>query len=140
MAELQNILFGVLIFVAIISGMTLSLNDWFSRTSISGAQLNNTILNTTGAMTYLGDWQSQTANILSNTQAVPFLGNGLVLIAGAFQVLTLIIGIPSQVVVPLINTISGALMLPSWFVGFIVLAIGIFALIGILNAMKGGKV
>ena len=131
---------GTLTVIAIITAGALFFNDQYAVTAAPGS-INTAIYNASGTTTYFQDWSNQTATLVQNSQAVPFLGNGLVLIAGVFQVITLIMNIPNTVVIPLMATILGpsVLAVPGWFVTFCMVGLVIIVVIALVNAMKGSK-
>ena len=140
MGQLQNGIIGVVVLLGIIVGGGLFFNDQYQATG-SSASLNTAIFNASGTNAYFQQWSNSTATLVANSQAVPFLGNGLVLIAGVFQVITLFINIPQAVFIPLASTILGPSVfgVPSWFVVLCLICIVVIVVIAAVNAMKGSK-
>ena len=138
MGEVRTLIFAVLLFVTVLTGMYYSYGSWYSNAAPS-VSLSNSSINVTPTYLYFENWNNQTATILGNAQAVPIVGgSGLVLLAGLFQVLTFTVNLPNAVILPLTTSTLSALgiQLP-WFVIFVTIGILTLFLIYIANAMKG---
>lgn len=134
MAEMRNLIFGAVLFGVLVTGLYVSANDWLARVS-SASSLDSSQFNVTGQMTYLGSWANDSTQKLSQAQAVPYLGGGLVLIQGAFQVVTLLLNVPGMVILPMAQSIITVLGLPTWFTVFIQVGIALVTVLGILAIM-----
>lgn len=139
MADLKNLLFGALLFVTLIAGMYASINGWYSKAGVA-VSLDSGAFNVSGVNTYLNNWSNQTATSLSNAQAIPFFGGSFMLLTGVFQAITLIVGLPNAIILPLLTAISSTFGLPVWFVAFLTVALILFAMLAIINVMKGDRI
>jgi hypothetical protein len=139
MADLKNYILGSLLFMAIVTGMFYSMNDWFTRSG--SAPLDNPV-NTTfsGPSNYLNKWSNDTSAALSKAQDIPLFGGSFVLLTGGFQALTLLVGLPTQVMLPIVTSVTTYVGVSPWVVPFLTAVILISVLIALLNAMKGGAV
>lgn len=139
MAELKNHIFGLLIFLGIFAGLYAAANDMYAKNG-SSATLDNSAINTTKYTNYLSNWNNQTAAIIGNAQTVPILGASFVLLTGVFQAITLIVGLPNDVISPLFSDIAQAVGIPDWAVLIFGIMLLTATLIAILNVMKGDKI
>lgn len=137
MADIKNMVLGTVLFVGLISGLYSVFNNWYASTPGVTATLDSSTFNVSGVNNYMGNWANQTASLMSNAAAVPILGSGFVLLTGVFQSITLVVGMPNAVILPLFNAIAGVIPLPTWFTALLFLTILISVLIYIINAMKG---
>lgn len=140
MADLRNIVLGSLLFMAIVTGWYASWNDYFNYEGVSQVSSGYNQSAFIRSSNFINSWANQTSVALANAQAVPILGNFYILAVGAFQAITLFVGLAPNVLLPLVGDIAVALLLPSWFVGFIIASLVIVVLVAIVNAMKGGPV
>ena len=126
-----------MLFLVIVVGYASTLNGWYSSSG-STSTVDTSVLNITGYQSVLANWANQTASLVGNSQAVPFFGTGYVLAIGVYQAITLYSSIPTQVLVPLFQGIAVAFGLPVWFVEFAIVCILTYAVIELVNALKGG--
>lgn len=143
MAEIKSMLLGVLVFGALIVGFTTTFNEWFANTH-PATNANTDFLGVTNASRYINNWANTTQDQLQNNELsqVPIVGGALgtteTTITVIYSVVTLILDIPAQVVGPMLTGIATALLLPTWFVAFVLAAILLLIIIAIVNALKGG--
>ena len=136
MAELRAVLITILLFAAIVIGFSSSLNEWFDRVAPSTNQDVN-FLGLDNSTRYINDWTNQTQQKLQTD--APVFGSGYVFLQGLYQIGVLITDLPTKVIMPMINAISITLMLPSWFIGFLIAAILLWFVIAVFNVLKGGN-
>lgn len=141
MADLKNMVVGVLLFITIVGGFYSIFNSWYSATG-STATLDSSKVNFSQPQSYLANWANQTASLIKTGSAFdnPLIGGSFTILTGGFQVITLILGFPGQVISPILGIIFGAsaLNLPQWFITFAGILIFVSISIWIVNALKGG--
>jgi len=143
MATMQSLILGSLAMLAIITAMFYVAGDWYQRMGIAnplGAVGDNAAGNATAAFQYTENWANQTSKALANAQAIPFFGGSFMLLTGVFQSITLLVGYPAGVILPLYNYVVLALPLPGWFVAFLFASIMVITMVALLHAMGGGGV
>jgi len=138
MADVKNMLLGVLIFGAVVMGFSIGFNDWYSRAAPDRVMTVNYGLSNSSA--YLNNWANQSISYIKNSPNDQLgIGTGFVLLQSVYQVLSLVINLPGQVIMPIISFTASTLMLPSWFVSFVMIAALILILIAVVDAIKGYK-
>lgn len=139
MATLKQILLGSLLFLAAITGTFSIFGSYYSNMGVANP-LETSSFNATGANNYVTNWANETSRVLGNAQAIPFIGGTFTLLTGAFQAITFLVGLPANVLMPILNSITGALLLPFWFSAFLFAAVLIIFIIAMLKAMGVGGV
>lgn len=145
MGELRTIFLSVLGFLAIFVGLFTTANQWYAFAGVTANLDNATVFNTSATghspnyyMNYINNWNNDTSRLMATAQSVPYLGGAFMVTVGVFQALTLAIGIPTNVLIPMVTDIGGYTGIPTWAVSFVTAALLVYALIAIANAMKGG--
>lgn len=143
MGVLKVFLIGVVLFLLVFSGLYLGLNDWYVRGGNTQAVINldgtvnNSGFNGTVYTNYLSKWANDTSVSLSNAAAVPIISPGVVLIQGVYSVVTLLVSLPNDVVLPIFNSMALIIGLPPWFIAAMILLLLLLFFIGIINVLRG---
>lgn len=141
MADIKSMLVGVLLFGAIVTGLSVTFGDWYSRAAPSqNVGLSGLVLNNSGA-NYISNWVNESAATLkSPISNVPLIGTGFIIFQTVIKVIQLAINLPMLVLYPLITDISSILGFPAWFVAFILAVSVLLIIIAVINALKGGAI
>lgn len=136
MAELKTYLIGTLVVVTLVTAFYGVINSYYAANGVS-TTLDSTSFNSSGAYSYMGNWANQTSAAVANAQAVPVLSTGLVLLTGVFQSITLMVGLPANVILPMFYAVGEALHLPGWFVAFAFIIITVLTMFALVNVLRG---
>lgn len=134
MADIKTVILSVLVGVAILAGFSQISSDYATQTGTTAA--NTGQFNSSRTYLYMETWNNQTARLLANAQAVPVFGGAFMLLTGAFQVITLMVGLPTNVVLPFVDEVTYAMGIPQWFMTFAKIAMLFVTLYAILRLIK----
>ena len=136
--KLQTIIIAALLVGVVMTGMISFFNSWYVGAG-SSASLDTAVYNASLATNYANTWSNQTAKLIGQSQAVPVIGGGLVLLTGVYQSLVFSTGLSSEVLIPMIYSLGSILVIPAYALSFILSIAILVALFALVNAARGGQ-